>query len=172
MPYCLPPKPPKQFSKVSDSSCMDLSIQEDGLVKKSVGDMGGTRAGARTRQRFLNKNASLRWPHVRLVGKGLGGAPVDHSGLTVWILFVQKLISIRVACPSATHPLGPRINQNLHTDHPEVLTKYGLCGSSIKYGYETFMCLVFRVFLFVAWAQLRSPSIRLANATQMAANGK
>ena len=109
---------------------MDLSIQEDGLVKKSVGDMGGTRAGAR--------NASLRWPHVRLVGKGLGGAPVDHSGLTVWILFVQKLISIRVVYPSATHPLEPRINQNLRTDRPEVLTKYGLWGSSIKYGYETF----------------------------------
>ena len=68
----------------------------------------------------------------------LVGAPVDRSGLTVLNFFVQKLVSIRVVYPSATHPLEPRINQNLRTDRPEVLTKYGLWGSSIKYGYETF----------------------------------
>ena len=66
------------------------------------------------------------------------GAPVDRSGLTVLNLFVQKLVSIRVVYPSALHPPEPRINQNLRTDRPEVLTKYGLWGSSIKYGYEAF----------------------------------
>ena len=30
--------------------------------------------------------------------------------------------------PLCTHPLGPRINQNLRTDRPDVLAKYGLCG--------------------------------------------
>ena len=38
--------------------------------------------------------------------------------------------------------LGIKSTQNLCTDRPEVLTKYGLCGSSIKYGYETFVFIL------------------------------
>ena len=88
----------------------------------------------------VRRVASVAAPWYGTLGRtdALVGAPVDRSGLTVLNFFVQKLVSIRVVYPSATHPLEPRINQNLRTDRPEVLTKYGLWGSSIKYGYEAF----------------------------------
>ena len=66
----------------------------------------------------------------------------SYGRFTVWVggmsRKASKFVSIRVVYPFATHPLEPRINQNLRTDRPEVLTKYGLWGSSIKYGYEAF----------------------------------
>ena len=91
----------------------------------------------------------LRFQDFRLLNRrSLVGAPVDRFGLTVLNLFVNKLVSIRVVSPSAAHPLGPRINRNLRTDRPEVLTKYGSGGHYLNLVLRCFIVYVLVFFFF------------------------